>query len=113
MDEYIQKPKSKNWWGAIWRGLVADEQGKHYLAMDGALWLFIYLIIHADRKTGRVLRRYETISRDMGRPVATIRRWVSTLRQHGYLSITYTPHSLVIHIQKWKNLPARKSNNQI
>ena len=113
MVKHLIEPKLKNWWTPVWRGLVVDEQGKHCQAMDGAVWLYLYLLVHADRGTGRVLRRYQTIARDMGRPVATIRRWLSTLRQHDYLTVTHTSHSLVIHIQKWKSLPERKPSAQI
>lgn len=97
---------SKTWWGAIWRGLVVDEAAKHYRAMNGALWLFIYLIIHADRTQGVLYRKYETIARDMHISSHTVRRWIAVLRQHDYIHITNTGRGLRIHIQKWKTLSA-------
>lgn len=107
MEKHVEQPKPKSWWVPLWRGLTVDPKGKHCQAMDGAIWLYLYLMLHANRDSGKVLRRYETIAKDMGRPLATIRRWLATLRRQGYVNVTYTPHSLVIHIQKWKSLPQR------
>jgi hypothetical protein len=101
MNELDQQRKPKSWWGAVWRGLVVDDKGTHY-RMDGAIWLFLYLIIHADRRTGRLMRRYETIAADMSRPSRTIRKWMLTLRRYGYVEVARTGRSLVIHIQKWR-----------
>ena len=76
--------------------------------MRGALWLFLYLVLHADRGTGRLTRRYQTIARDTGIPARTIRRWLLTLRRQNYVTVTSSGRALVIHIRRWKSLPARK-----
>jgi hypothetical protein len=92
----------KNWWGAVWRGLVVDEAATHYRRMDGALWLFLYLIIHADRVSGALRRKYVTIAHDMRVSERSIRGWMATLRRHGYVKTTSTGRGQVIHIEKWK-----------
>ena len=46
----------KNWWTPVWHGLVDDPEGKHLRRMKGAFGLFVYLLSHADRGTGRVYR---------------------------------------------------------
>jgi len=101
-----QQFETKTWWGGIWRGLVVDSQAKHYRAMRSALWLLIYFVIHADRKTGILCRKYETIAHDMGVSIRTIRYWLITLRRQGYIKTKASSGSsaLYIHIQKWKPL---------
>lgn len=95
---------STNWWGPIWRGLAVEETAKHYKAMGKALWLYIYLIVHANRKTGIVFRRLPTIAQDMGIPERTIRAWLSILRKHAYLTTRSNGRGLTIAILKWKAL---------
>ena len=77
---------------------------KHYKVMGSAIWLFSYLLLHADRKTGRLIRKLDTISKERGINKRTIRYWMSKLRQHGYITTNHTGRSLEIFIQKWKPL---------
>ena len=97
----------KRWWRAVWRGLVVDEGAKHYRAMGAALWLYLYLIIHADPKSGTLGRKYKTVARDMGLKPRTVRAWLSKLRGGGYVSVRSSGRSLVIHINRWKSLTAQ------
>lgn len=101
-----KQPRLKNWWGPIWRGLIADSTGKHYQNMRAAVWLFLYFVVHADRKTGRLFRHYETISRDTGIKPRTIRQWLFILRKQDYVQVKHSGKSVAIHIQirKWKPL---------
>jgi len=39
----------------------------------------------ADRKTGILVRKYETISKDMGVPVPTLKNWMGNLKKEGYI----------------------------
>jgi hypothetical protein len=96
----------KTWWGPVWRGLVVDSKATHYHAMKGAFWLFAYLIIHADRHRGNLVRKYQTIADDMCIPNRTIRRWLTTLRRQQYIAIKKSGTNLVIHIKKWKPITA-------
>lgn len=100
-----QKPL--DWWGPIWRGLPVEPTGKHYLAMHTSVWLYLYLVIHADRATGTLYRVVPRISQEMGIPPRTIRRWLSRLKRGGYLVVRPTGRSLQISIQKWKPLRTR------
>lgn len=95
-------PKSETWWGAVWRGLVVDGEAKHLSKLGPAVWLYLYLIIHADRRTGRLVRRSLTIAQDMHVPLRTIRRWLAILRDEEYASVLLTGRSLIIHIHRWK-----------
>ena len=93
---------AKHWWGPIWRGLLVEETAKHYKAMGRAVWLYMYLIVHANRQTGTLHRLLPTISRDMGLKVRTIRQWLSVLRKHGYITTVSTGRALKIMIEKWR-----------
>ncbi len=96
--------KAQTWWGPVWRGLVVDGEARHYRRMKCAIWLLVYLIIHANRKSGVLSRKYQTISDDMGITVRTIRRWLLILRQNRYVEVESTGRSLVIHIVKWRSI---------
>ena len=103
----------KSWWAAIWRGLVADPEAKHYQSIRSALWLYIYLIVHANRKTGDLSRRYETIARETGISKRTIRHWLSVLRREGYVEVDRSSHTTAIniHIQRWKPITKAPRNS--
>ena len=94
--------KAKTWWGAIWRGVVVDAQAKHYRKMRLAFWLFVYLVIHADRKTGELRRKYQTVASEMGLSERTVRRFFKRLEAHGYISLTKTGRAQLIRICKWR-----------
>jgi len=96
-------PPQKRWWRAVWRGLVVDAEAKHYRSMGSALWLFLYLIIHANPNSGSLNRKYQTIAGEMGISPRTIRSWLTRLMQHGYVRVTRTGRSQIIHISRWKN----------
>ncbi len=96
--------RAESWWAPIWRGLIVEPNGKHYRALRTSIWLYLYLIIHADRKTGTLFRRIGTMANDMGVEPATIRRWLSILAKRGYISRKSTGRSLQIAIERWKRL---------
>lgn len=99
-----KQSSQKSWWAPIWRGLVVDPKAKHYRNMRSALWLFIYLVVHANRKTGQLSRRYETIVRETGINKRTIRHWLSVLQKSGYIEVERPGRAVAAHIrlQKWK-----------
>lgn len=100
------------WWGPIWRGLAVEPAGKHYRAMRTSLWLYIYLVIHADRHTGKLTRLLPTIARDMGVASRTIRQWLAVLKRHGYIVTEPTGRALKLTIAKWKPLRGNVSHGE-
>ena len=103
----------KQWSAPVWKGLVMDESGKHYRGMRNAIWLFLYLLLNANRRSGFLVRKIRTISRDIGVSRDTILRWLRVLRTGGYVATQNTGRCLRIQIQKWKPLPgARRSSHQ-
>jgi hypothetical protein len=99
--------RNQSWWAPVWRGLVVEPSGKHYRAMHSAVWLFLYLIIHADRRTGTLFRRINTIAQEMGVKPTTIRRWLTLLDRKGYIARSRTGRSVQIAIERWKRLIPR------
>jgi hypothetical protein len=109
--ELIARPPSAEprWWGAVWRGLVVDPAAKHYRAMRSALWVYVYLVVHADRRTGTLRRKLGTIARETGISPRVIQYGISKLRRGGYITTKNTGRFLEIGITKWKPLRQAKS----
>lgn len=105
-----EKVYEKDWWTAVWQGLAVDQEGKHLKNMGMAIWLFLYFLLFAERSKGILKRRYETIARDMGQPVGKIRRWLSVLKKHGYITAAFIGYAQVIHIKKFKPYLPRKTD---
>ncbi|HZS45853.1 MAG TPA: helix-turn-helix domain-containing protein [Blastocatellia bacterium] len=97
-----KKAPRTSWWAAVWRGLVFDKEAKHYRRIRTALWLYLYLLLHANWETGRLFRKYSTIAADMGISERTIRNWMMQLKSNRYVDIETTGRSVVIHIRKYK-----------
>ena len=95
---------SKDWWAPVWKGLVWDSQAKHYQKMKSALWLFLYFILCADRRTGSLVRKIRTISSHTGFDKRKILRWMNVLRKSGYIETGNTGRSLLIQIKNWRKL---------
>ena len=55
----------KLWWAPVWSGLVMDQDGKHYKIIRNTLWLYLYFLLNADRRSGTLARKIRTISSDM------------------------------------------------
>ena len=83
-----------------------DQEAKHYRRINSAVWLFIYLIVHADRQSGTLQRKYATIARDMQVSENTVRSWMRRLRYHQYVRAASTGRGLLIHIRRWKTFTA-------
>src|SRR6185369_11935354 len=57
---------------------------------------------NADRKSGSLFRKIETISDDMGMTRDTIMRWIVILRRGGYIVTQSNGRCLNIQIGKWR-----------
>lgn len=99
-----QQPQ-KQWWAPVWKGLVMDAEAKHYRNMKNAVWLYLYLLLNANRKTGLLMRKIETVSTGMGITRHTALRWLKVLRSGGYIKTVNTGRSLTIQVARWKALP--------
>lgn len=97
----------KNWWIHLWSGLVLDRTGKHKQAIRQAIWLYLYLLLVANRESGRLYRRLSTIAAETGFNPRSIQRWLQTLREKGYIETHSTGRYLEISITKWKPISKR------
>src|SRR5262245_26529144 len=100
----IQKIQ-KQWWAPVWKGLVMDSDAKHYRTMRSAVWLYLYLLLNANRRTGILMRKVQTLSNDMGVSRDTALRWLNNLRRGGYIQTVKTSRSMTIQVTRWKALP--------
>ena len=94
----------KTWWRPLWAGLGIDPDGKHSKQMKTAVWLFLYLIMVADPRTGVVSRSYYEMSRETGRKKKTVKKWMAVLRKKGYVITGRRGEELFIRIRKWKSV---------
>lgn len=92
------------WWEPFWKSLIMNGTGDHVKKMGNAIWLFLYLLLHADQASGSLMRKVKTISSDMGVPIRTITRWLAHLRNQGYIETSNTGRDLAIVISLWKTL---------
>lgn len=100
--------KTKHWWAAVYTGLVVDKEGRHYQTMKNAIWLYLYLILHADRETGELSRKIGTIHADTGVSSRTVRAWMKRLKEAGYIKVSFNGRSQSIKITKWKGVGKRQ-----
>jgi hypothetical protein len=101
-----------DWWGPVWRGLVVDPSGKHFKAIRNALWVYVYLVIHAERATGMLRRKVSTIARDTGINARVIQYGLERLRRGGYITTKNTGRYLEFKIEKWKPLRGNTRQNK-
>jgi hypothetical protein len=102
----------KQWWAPVWTGLVLDSQGRHYRQMKTALWLYLYFLLNADRRTGCLKRKIKTICADTGISSGTVARWLSVLKKGGYIAVQSTGRCLEIQIAKWRAAEYRNLTGQ-
>jgi len=100
----ISGDNRKQWWAPVWTGLVMDGQAKHYRKMKNAIWLFLYLVLNANRRTGFLMRKAKTVAFDMGISRDAVLRWLNLLRKEGYITTKSTGRCLLIQICKWKGI---------
>jgi len=93
----------KQWSTPAWKGLVMDQEARHYRKMKNAVWLFLYLLLNANGRSGVLERKIGTISSEMGIKRDTILRWLNILRKHGYIATQNTGRGLFIQIKEWDN----------
>jgi hypothetical protein len=90
-------------WFPLWMELVKDAEARHYHRMKNAVWLFLYLLSGADRRSGFLACKIETIGSETGIKRDTIIRWLNVLRKGGYITTRNTGRGLFIQIRQWGN----------
>jgi hypothetical protein len=90
--------------------LVLDPEAKHVQRLGTAVWLFLYLILHAKRGTGFVIHPRRTIARRMHVPLRTVQRWLACLQRHGYVEVLRERPVLYLQINRWKPITTGARN---
>ena len=80
-----------------------DREARHYRRMGKAVWLFLYLFLNADQRSGFLAVKVKTISSETGVKPDTIARWLNILREEGYIATQNTGRGLLIQIKGWEN----------
>jgi hypothetical protein len=101
---------ARSWWAPIWRGLVVDPEAKHYRRMGVAIWLYLYLVIHADRATGRLPLKLATVARQTAIPRRSLERWLWCLREKDYVRVEHTGRRISGVILRWKSILGHRQN---
>lgn len=104
--EIADNPQTADWWTRLYRGLVIDSSARHYRQMGMAVWLFLYFLLNANWKTGRLYRRLSTITEDTGISIYAVRRWLRVLVHNGYINAYYNGRFWIISVNKWRPLAA-------
>ena len=105
----VPASSSQAWWIHLWSGFARDPTAKHYTAMGNAIWLYLYLLISANRTDGTVWRRQDTIALQTGFSERSVARWLDHLRAKGYITSTTNGRSLRIVITKWRPISGGRS----
>jgi hypothetical protein len=104
------KKKRNSWWSPLWRGLVADSEGKHRKTMGSAIWTYLYLLMYMKRASGLVFRQQAIIAKETGFSIRAIQKHLAKLKRANYISTEKTGNSLKIHITNWKTFRDHKIN---
>jgi hypothetical protein len=96
--------KNQNPFGPFFRKIVSEPQAKHYRRMRNAIWLYLYLMICANPKTGKLTACVSDIAESMGHSEATISSWLGHLRKWHYVSLEKQKKSLHLKISQWKDI---------
>jgi hypothetical protein len=95
---------NQNPFGPLFQEIVAEPQAKHYRRMRNAVWLYLYLMICANPKTGKLTACVSDIAESMGHSEATISSWLGHLRKWHYVSLEKQKKSLYLKINQWKDI---------
>lgn len=105
---YAKGDQPPSWWTPVYSGLLIDPGGKHRIRIGPAIWVYLYLITYAKRKTGVTHRNVTKISEETGMSPRSIHRHLNRLEANGYIRFVERRPVLKILITKWKNFGKRK-----
>jgi len=89
----------------VLRSRLIGSDGRNYKRMRQTIWLYLYLILQLNPRTGRSVTKVSTISRDMGIKQETIRSWLGHLRRKAYVSVKRQGDYLMIGLTGLKPIP--------
>lgn len=105
-EGYLEKASGPVWWGKVWNDFILDNHNRKVVGQ--AVWLYLYLTLHADRASGRLRRKYDTIAADMFVSPKTVQRWMDKLRKSGHVKTTRLVTALDIEILDYHREPEQE-----
>lgn len=97
-----QSSKESIWWSPVWSSLVLDKKAKHRRVIKQAIWLYLYFLTVANRRTGISYRKISTIAIETGFEKRSINRWLKLLRDKKYIETQSSGRALKFLVTKWK-----------
>ena len=76
----------RDWWRPIWRSQLFDSGADHREKLGSAIWLYLFLLIHVDYRTGIITRSLGQLATELCAPKKTTRDWLTRLRKMSYVS---------------------------
>ena len=106
---HMNAEAKKEWWFHVQSSFPLDSIV--WEQMGKAIRLYLYLLSFANRESGILLRKYETIAKHLRISPKTAKRWMDTLRKHGYIKATRLTHGFTIQITNYKSIIKNRSDN--
>jgi len=77
---------------------------RHIQSMGAAIWLYLYVLDHADWETGTINNYTDGDAADaLGMPARTVRKYRQTLQENGYIEAKQGLHAQRIIVSNWIN----------
>lgn len=108
LPHICEKHSTKDWWFHIESSFPLNSS--LWEEMGNSVRLYLYLRSFANRESGILLRKYETIARELGISTKTAKRWMDILRKHGYIKTTRLSHGFKIEIIGFKPIVKNRSD---
>lgn len=95
-------PPTKRTWVKVRIGLFKDP--KHRIALGSKVFLFLYMLDHADWQTGKLFGwKDKTASEYLSMPISTVTNQRQALISLHYITCKQNRYSIDLSISKWKN----------
>ena len=81
--------------------IFEEKLDAHFQQMRMALWLYLYLNVHANKNTGKLVVAADVIAEKFNVAEQVIRNWIAVLKRHQYISVKKQGKELILKISGW------------
>ncbi|MCA9730926.1 MAG: hypothetical protein H6696_14265 [Deferribacteres bacterium] len=100
--------------------IFEEKLDAHFQQMRMALWLYLYLNVHANKNTGKLVVAADVIAEKFNVAEQVIRNWIAVLKRHQYISVKKQGKELILKISGWmkeresteSNIPENKTTSK-
>ena len=100
----IPQNKNQNPFGPLLREIVADATGRNRRRMRQAVWLYFYLIVFANARSGKLISRIPDIAAALGVSENTVNSWLGHLKKWHYVSVVKMGNGLHFRVNRWQEV---------